>query len=92
MVRPCFHPDRALKVRSQQQRFTAFTCQATIMGQNRLSVGQRRVFLGKVRVKLICRNPSYHASYKDQPVSPAALALRRGDIVTNDRIERCYYC
>ena len=57
MVRPCFHPDRALKVRSKQKRCTAFTFQATIMGQNRLSVGQKWVFLGKVRVKLISRTP-----------------------------------
>ena len=47
MVRPYFHPDRALKVRSKQKRLTTVTFQATIMGQNRLSVGQRGVFLGE---------------------------------------------
>ena len=35
---------------------------------------------------------TYQASYKYQAERPAASALRRGDTVINDRIERCCYC
>ena len=35
---------------------------------------------------------NYQASYKYQAERPAASALRRGDTVINDRIERCCYC
>ena len=58
MVRPYFHPDRALKVRSKQKRLTTVTFWAAITSQYRLSVGHRRLFSGEILLKLIPRTPA----------------------------------
>ena len=57
-VRPCFYPDRAVNIRSQINRLSTVTFWTTITSQYRLSVGQRRLFSGKIQLKLIPRTPA----------------------------------
>ena len=70
MVRPCFYPNRAWNIRSQLNWFTTVTFWTAITSQYRLSVGQRRLFSGKILLKLIPRTPA------TKPASTIKLVAR----------------